>query len=257
MSLRAVIVEHHPLDGDIFLLGLECAQIARQARPGQFIMLRVGPGPEPLLPRPFSIHDAQGDQLWLLYRVVGKGTRLLSQAALGQELALWGPLGSGFDLEGGPPLLVGGGMGAAPLLLAARALAARGQAARVLLGVPSRQGWEETLAHLDARLSELGAELELASEDGSAGRPGLVTSLLPEGEPIPPVAACGPLPMLKALAAWCASREVPCSVSLEAPMACGLGACLGCVLPASTGGYLRVCSEGPVLPAGRVDWERL
>jgi dihydroorotate dehydrogenase electron transfer subunit len=165
-------------------------------------------------------------------------------------------LGSGFDLNLQRPVLVAGGMGAAPLACAAAALARRGNPARLLLGLASRQGWEGLLG----RMRDLVSGLVLASEDGSAGQRGLVTDLLRpalEQGGHDAVLACGPLGMLGAVAAICARHTIPCQVSLEAPMACGVGACLGCAIPVMGGGYARACQEGPVFDARAVDWGRL
>jgi len=253
MSDLARVIDQRSLGGGIFLLRLEAPFIAGQTQPGQFMMLRVVPGVEPLLPRPFSIHDAQGDEALILYRVVGRGTALLSQAKAGQELLAWGPLGRGFDLSPKRPVLMAGGMGAAPLGLLARVLAWVGLQPRLLLGLASAEGW----SGLVGRMREAAPGLVLASEDGGIGQRGLVTDLLRQlVNDCDGVLACGPLGMLKAVVEICARHGVPCQVSLEAPMACGVGACLGCAIPVP-GGYARACQEGPVFNSSDVDWARL
>ncbi len=281
----ATVTAHESVSGPVRLLSLEAPEIAAAARPGQFIMLRVGHGTEPLLARPFSVHGVQGDTVLILFRVVGRGTRLLSLARPGKKLLAWGPLGSGFDLSAELNILVAGGMGAAPLCFAAQRLEAAPKAA-VYLSAAATAGellpleerlfaslrwgtasgpWERLAGFLGPKLATAGSGdtpdvlLASATDDGSHGMAGLATDLLEQalahltgkGRA---VLACGPLPMLKAVAALCAERGVACQVSLEAPMACGMGACLGCVVPAAGGGYLRVCQEGPVLDAARVDW---
>jgi len=243
---------------EVYLLRLAAGGLAQEARPGQFIMLRVSGGGEPLLARPFSLHGVEGDEVLLLYQVAGQGTRLLSQAPAGQRLFAWGPLGRGFDLVCQRPLLVAGGMGIAPLAFAAAQLFAAGAPPTLVFGLGSTKGLTPLLQGVEAWTSMPGVAVHLVAEDGSAAHKGLVSDLL--GRFLPEtdmVLACGPLPMLKAVAAACGESGRACQVSLEAPMACGLGACLGCVQPAPGGGYLRVCQEGPVLPADSVDWDRV
>ncbi len=252
------VIKQRPLGPDMRLLRLLAPDTAPAARAGQFVMLHTSPGRDPLLARPFSIHQVERDELHILYRVVGRGTRLLAQARPGQELELWGPLGRGFGLDHQRPLLVAGGVGVAALALAARQAKAGGARPRMLLGLATARGLGGLLDYLEFFLAGLGVSLELTSEDGSRGQPGLVSDLLARRlADCDGVLACGPLPMLKAVAGLAGQAGVECQVSLEAPMACGVGACLGCALPRAGGGYLRVCREGPVVEAGLVDWQRL
>lgn len=261
MSGWAKVTENRDLGRGVHLLGLEAPALAAQARPGQFIMLRVSHGLDPLLARPFSIHGVESERLLILYKVVGKGTKLLRLARPGKTLSLWGPLGRGFGLSPARPLLVAGGMGLAPLAFAAARLAAQGRAPRLLCGLPDKDFLAPWVADPASPFGRHGLAVSFSTEDGSLGRPGLVTALLAEelaqGGEGQGVLACGPMPMLKAVAGLCAAQGVPCQVSLEAPMACGIGACLGCAIPAAKGGYLRACQEGPVLDAGAVDWQRV
>ncbi|MCB2188127.1 MAG: dihydroorotate dehydrogenase electron transfer subunit [Deltaproteobacteria bacterium] len=255
MQQTALVSGQEELGPDVFLLTLEAPDLAQRARPGQFAMLRVDPGRDPLLARPFSIHAVGRGRVAFLYRVVGRGTRTLSRRRPGEEIFLWGPLGRGFDLSAAHPLLVAGGLGAAPLFGAARELLRQHRDFQMLLGLPSITGFSTLVKRLEQAAGP--RRLVLVTEDGSAGERGLVTGpfldLLPRAGA---VLACGPLGMLRAVARLAARQPVACQVSLETPMACGVGACLGCVLPATGGGYLRVCQEGPVLAAGRVDWAR-
>lgn len=284
----AQIIDHQQVGPGVYGLSLEAPDIAGQARPGQFVMLRVGHGQDPLLARPFSIHGVAGDELRLLYKVVGRGTKLLSLVRSGKKLLVWGPLGSGFDLSADRPLLVAGGMGAAPLAFVAQELErakkvcvylSAGAGKSELLPLEQRLAaglrWgtasgplEKLAGFVEPKLKKPGSGdtpdvlLLSATDDGSHGLRGLATDLMERalaGLPIKfdTVLSCGPLPMLRAVAALCQRHGLACQVSLEAPMACGVGACLGCVLPAAGGGYLRVCQEGPVLDATRVDWERV
>lgn len=284
----APVAGNETLAGPVRLLRLAAPEIAAAARPGQFVMLRVGHGSDPLLARPFSIHGVDGNEVLILYRVVGRGTKLLSFVRPGKKLLVWGPLGSAFDLSAPLNVLVAGGMGAAPLCFAAARLEAAPKVAVYLSAAASAEElrpleerlsaslrwgtasgpWERLAGFLGPKLASAGSGdtpdvlLASATDDGSHGVKGLATDLLAEAldnldGQAPAVLACGPLPMLKAVAGLCAGRAVPCQVSLESPMACGVGACLGCVVPAAGGGYLRACQEGPVLDANRVDWGRM
>jgi len=263
MSLAAEVVSHELICGPdglaaIHLLKLRVPALARAARPGQFIMLKVSAGLQPLLARPFSLHDVEEQDILILYQVVGTGTRILSQVKPGQELSLWGPLGRGFEHKAGRTVLVAGGMGIAPLAYAAKGLSQAGGAVRLLAGFSRGRQAEAVERHLSARLAGSKVELCLATEDGGRGEKGLVTALLPPAlADCSSVLACGPVPMLKEVARICGQAGRECQVSMEAPMACGLGACQGCAVPASGGGYLHACQEGPVFSARQVDWSRL
>jgi dihydroorotate dehydrogenase electron transfer subunit len=313
-AIWAEVKQNRKVGKGIYRLALHAPAIASQARPGQFVMLRVAHGHDPLLARPFSIHGAAGEELLILYKVVGRGTRLLSQVRPGQTLQLWGPLGRGFDLAGERPVLVAGGMGIAPLAFAAAELLKQNKSTISIYGGATkteidkirnllRQHFGRNVRTLDKfknyltllndlesisdkgprpatpreRIAAFARKKEAAywsqyltattislttSADGTRGDKGLVTDTLMRAFNKFPdfgdsVLACGPMPMLKAVARVCAQHGVACQVSLEAPMACGLGACLGCAIPAAGGGYLRACQEGPVLAAEAVDWERV
>jgi NAD(P)H-flavin reductase len=204
----------------------------------------------PYLARAFSIaRHEQGESQYLL-EDVGPGTNRLCELNVGEELWVLGPLGRGFTAPQGArrPILVGGGVGIAPLAILQDRLEAQGLAPPlVLLGF--RDG---------ARVAgaELLRDAVLASDDGSAGHHGYVTELLEpqlEGEPAAAVYACGPAPMLEGVRALCERHAVPAQLALEAGMACGFGACYGCVVPLRGGGYARVCVDGPVLDAAELD----
>lgn len=258
MNTWALVKEHERLADDLYRLRLTTPEIAKAAKPGQFVMLKVRHGSDPLLARPFSIHGVDGEDLFILYRVVGRGTKILSLTRPGKKLALWGPLGAGFDLNVENPILVAGGMGIAPLPFVAEQLVKQGKRPAFILGMLTTNGYEGLVEALQKRLKLSEITISWATEDGSLGLHGMVTHLLPDAlkEQGASVLTCGPMPMLKALAQLAAQHNTPCQVSLEAPMACGIGVCLGCVIPQAGGGYLRACQEGPVLNADQVDWER-
>jgi dihydroorotate dehydrogenase electron transfer subunit len=217
-------------------------------RPGQFYMLsaseRWGGGEDerPYLPRAFSFARIRNGELAFLVDPIGPGTERLAELREGDGLDLVGPLGIGWrpPRDGTQPLLVGGGIGTAPLLCLQDEL---GPDAPVLLGFRSSR-------HAEAAGLFAGAPV-VATDDGSGGRQALVTDLLREAlddDPAVTVFACGPPPMLDAVRLACADAGVPAQLALEAGMACGFGACYGCVV-ATTEGYLRLCVEGPVLDA--------
>ncbi len=259
-SATCHIIDQVRLAQDIFHLVVDAPDIARVARPGQFCMLATahGGGLDPLLRRPLSIHDAwPSGRLEFLYRVVGKGTDLLSQKGPGETVCVLGPLGRGFRPEPcGKSILVGGGLGAAPLLFLARSLDRMD--VTVILGGRSIH----EIARLDAFEGAAG-EVLVTTEDGSRGIKGLVTTALERldisssshTDAIPCVFACGPWPMMKAVYAWATAKGIAIQVSLETQMACGTGVCLGCAIrPSTQGRYLHTCKDGPVFFGTEIDW---
>ena len=245
-------VEH--FEANIVRLSLDAPDIAAVAKPGQFVMAACGTGQDPLLRRPFSIHSRYPDgSIELLLRVVGRGTAMLAAATAGQQISLVGPLGRGF---GAPPAgevcLVGGGIGCAPLFFLAQWLVEQGTFPLVLLGAGNAG---EHAAHVPG-LRDLGCAVHVSTDDGSLGHHGFVTDLLPAlSTKVKKVYACGPVPMMAAVARFCADH-LACEVSLETHMACGLGACLGCAIPipGRTDAFWHVCKHGPVFNAAEVVW---
>jgi dihydroorotate dehydrogenase electron transfer subunit len=220
--------------------------IAATARPGQFVMVTVPDGGF-LLRRPLSLYTARADRVGLLVEARGAGSTRLAAVEVGEALDLAGPLGTGFPTQGvAGALLVGGGIGCAPLQFLADTLAGSGTQVTAALGF--RDGRQARVA---------GAfdlpRLWVATEDGSVGRRGLVTDVLADLD-VPAsttVYCCGPLPMVAAVQRWAAAAGVGGYASLEAHMACGTGSCHGCVVDTSRG-LLRVCSEGPVFALDEV-----
>jgi dihydroorotate dehydrogenase electron transfer subunit len=218
-------------------------------RPGQFYMLAAasrwgGGGDErPYLPRAFSHARAREGRLSFLLEAIGPGTERLAELREGEGLHLVGPLGIGWR-QTPRAVLVGGGIGAAPLLCLQDEL---GPDHPVLLGFRSA-------AHAEAA-SLFAGDVRLATDDGSRGHHGLVTDLLRDEldrDPSVTVFACGPPPMLEAVRALSAERGFPAQLALESGMACGFGACFGCVVPTKAG-YIRLCVDGPVLDADLLD----
>jgi dihydroorotate dehydrogenase electron transfer subunit len=234
-------------------------------RAGQFYMLAApgwgGASGRPYLPRAFSVAEAgpaaDGVRLDFLLEAIGPGTERLAAIETGDELELTGPLGRPFssprelhDAAHGA-ILVGGGIGIAPLAILRRELADRGVPQRVLLGFRDRE-------HSGGLELFRCSEVRLASEDGHAGHQGYVTDLLavllegdaPDGAVL---YACGPPAMLEAVRSVCAERAVAAELAMETPMACGFGSCFGCAVPLADGGYLRLCVDGPTVPAERIE----
>ncbi|KZE82431.1 dihydroorotate dehydrogenase electron transfer subunit [Paenibacillus polymyxa] len=203
---------------------------------GQFYMLRSGTG-YPLLPRPISIYDIGEESISFLYRVVGEGTKLFSQLQPGQEIQLEGPFGNGFPQVEGSLALIGGGMGTAPLLLAAKYY----PQAHVYLGFAQQafgvEAFEAAAASVQVKVG--GSIVEEVD-------PALYANMF----------SCGPTPMLQALALKTAGTSSRLYISTERHMACGIGACLGCTMR-TRGGNRRVCKEGPVFPVEEVEFDDL
>lgn len=242
-----------------YRLTLTAPLISAASQPGQFVMAACGTAFDPLLRRPFSIHQATAEtgSVQLLFKVIGRGTQLLSVLQPGDVVSLIGPLGRGFHpVKASPVCLVGGGIGIAPLLFLAKKILTPPSMAKscvVLLG--SRTAAEASL--FAAMFTEIGCEVRVATDDGSLGHHGLVSDLLPPYLlTAKKVHVCGPFAMMAAIASLCRNAAVPCEVSLEAHMACGLGACLGCTIQGAEGLYKHVCKHGPVFKAEEVAWNR-
>ncbi len=232
--------------------------LAKNILPGQFLMVKVAEGQDILLRRPLSVHRVSGLNLEIFYEVVGKGTEILSRRKAGDCLDVIGPLGKGFTCpraSGGrtPQVLVAGGIGVAPLMfLAQRLLTIPGISSSgkitVLIGARAKQ---QVLC--EKEFKKIGCDVKIATDDGSQGFHGRVTSLLENllratAYGLSAIYACGPKPMLKEISRISCQKQIPAQVSLEAHMACGIGACLGCVVNTQDG-YKRVCQEGPVFQA--------
>jgi dihydroorotate dehydrogenase electron transfer subunit len=252
---RRAAVEANDQVGAYRLLTVHDADGPANPRPGQFYMLateeRWGAGTDerPYLPRAFSFARAREGRLSFVLEAIGPGTERLAALGPGENMWLTGPLGIGFEISHDRPLLVGGGIGAAPLLCLQDEL---GPDAPVLLGFRSAD-------HAEAA-SLFAGEPQIVTDDGSVGRQALVTELLTEHltrHPTPDtrhpvVYACGPPPMLEAVRALCTERDIRAQLALESGMACGFGACFGCVVPTKNG-YVRLCVDGPVLEADALE----
>jgi dihydroorotate dehydrogenase electron transfer subunit len=247
-------------------LTLVAPEVADLARPGQFIEIAVPERRDFILRRPFSIHQASRRGGWagmleIVFDAVGPGTSWLAEAKAHDALDVIGPLGRPFAYPREPMtcVLIGGGYGAAPLYFLAEELRARGHLAHLVIGARDH---DRVFRPVEGK--RLGTSLVVTTEDGSMGIPGRVTEVLPAviartGAQV--VYACGPNAMLRAVAAFCAPRRIPCQVAVEEMMGCGLGVCWTCAVPvvARDGERwwnVRACVEGPVFNAARIWWDR-
>ena len=213
-------------------------------RPGQFVNIRLDGF---YLRRPISVCDLKGDELTVIYKVVGEGTELMSKMEAGRELDVLTGLGNGYDtsLSGDRPLLLGGGVGVPPLYLLAKKLTAEGKHVTAVLGFNTK---DEIFCEKEFR--ELGAETIVTTADGSCGIKGFVTDAMKDLD-YTYFYTCGPEPMLRAVYE---GSKTSGQFSFERRMGCGFGACMGCSVRTVTG-YKRICKEGPVLIKEEISWE--
>lgn len=249
--VKGLLLENEAIGEDYFRLEVSAPSLARQAQPGQFVQLKCGETLDPLLRRPISIHRYEQERgiVEFLVRRKGQGTVWLGNRRPGEMLDLIGPLGRGFSLVKGKALLVGGGIGVAPLLSLAETLHKGGASPVTLLGAGSARDLLRV-----AEFERASQVVKISTLDGSAGRQGLVTALLQEeleqgfdGF----IYTCGPEPMLEAVAALAGQYGLKGEASLEANMACGIGVCLGCtcrIYGKQGETYAHVCTDGPVFP---------
>jgi len=245
------IIENTNLKGDYYKVRFYAPGFAEKAQPGMFVHVRIDHRGDQILRRPFSIQLAEGDALSVVYKVVGKGTAELSRLKPGAVCDLLGPRGRGFSVPpaGYTPVAVAGGYGAAATFMLTRNTGRKG-----LLLLGARSGADVILTE---EYEKAGFEVRIATNDGSVGRKGFVTELLPEllaerpGEKFF-FCGCGPHPMLMALARWLKENGQQGQLSIDHIMCCGVGACFGCVVkvndPGSETGwkYARACADGPV-----------
>ena len=254
-QVQARIIQNIKVAPDYYKMVIGAPQIAKKALPGQFVNLRVSDKYEPLLRRPLSIYRVSSSAIEVLYKVVGVGTKILSQKKPKDKIDILGPLGSGFSiLDARSSILVGGGMGIAPLLFLAEQTRIQypESSIRILIGAMTKK---EILC--EKEFKDLGCQVKISTDNGSRGFKGKVTTLLKEllSSEIchlrSVVYACGPKPMLKEIASISKKYKIPAQISLEEHMACGIGVCSGCVVE-TRDGQKRVCKDGPVFDAKEV-----
>jgi dihydroorotate dehydrogenase electron transfer subunit len=280
------VAENVNLARDTYRIRLDCPAVASRIVPGQFLMLRMEAGNDPLLGRPLALYDvirdADGEPRWLdiVYLTIGKMTRRLAEVIPGEKLHLWGPLGNGFPAEPTDHLLmVAGGIGQTPFVALAKEYlgierygdsaeginpparsrkSARAKKVTLCYGAKT----SAFLAGMDD-FRKCGVNVMLSTDDGSAGHHGLVTELIAQAAASEKgdcrIVTCGPEPMLDAVAKLAAKLGIPCQVSLETPMACGIGICFSCVAKirdaAGNWDYRRTCVEGPIFDAADVQFD--
>ena len=254
-----VVAENLRLHPNYYLLKLTQSQPLPEMFPGQFVQVRVDDSPTTFLRRPVSVHyvDKLKNELWLLIQLVGDGTRKLAELQGGDIVNLLYPLGNYFSLpehcmsletQGKKFLLIGGGVGVAPLLFLGSHLNSLGYCPTFLLGARSAGDL------LQLKFFEQFGTVHTTTEDGSFGEKGLVIqhSIL-QNEVFDMIYTCGPKPMMQAVAAYAKKVGTPCEVSLENLMACGIGACLCCV-ENTIEGHICVCTQGPVVNIEKLIW---
>lgn len=246
---RAVIVSQKCIGTDIYDMVLSFPRGAKEAKPGQFIAMYCEDGTK-LLPRPISICgiDEEKGTLRVVYRIAGAGTRLFSEMREGDSLEVLGPLGNGFTMKEEKAIIVGGGIGIPPMLELDKQLSCE---KTVVLGYRDELFLKDEF--------ESYADVVVATEDGSCGTKGTVIDAIKEaGVDGKVIYACGPMPMLKALAEYAEAHDMEAQISLEERMACGIGACLGCICKTKKKDHhtnvnnQRICKDGPVFDAKEV-----
>lgn len=250
-----VVTAREEYGSGLFALTLHAPCLAALAQPGQFVHITCGEGS--FLRRPISICDVRGEELKIVFQVKGEGTAWLSRRTPKHQLDVLGPLGHGFDLAalGERPVMIGGGIGVPPMLYAMKAAKAAGAQPAAILGFRTKAA-----VILEPNFAAAGIT-HICTDDGSYGAQGFVSDeLRMHPDAFTGICACGPKPMLKALAALAEQAGIPCQVSMEERMGCGIGACLvcACELKLRDGQegvrYGHVCKDGPVFDAKEVVW---
>lgn len=252
--LDLIVTENIRLHTNYVLLKLTHSLPLPEMLPGQFAEIRVDGSKTTFLRRPISINyiDKEQNEVWFLIQLVGDGTRHLAEAETGDIINVILPLGNSFRMPEKPSdklLLVGGGVGTAPMLYLGEQLAKKGSKPSFLLGART----DKDLLQLE-QFSEYG-DLYTTTEDGSYGEKGYVTnhSILNKVQ-FEQIYTCGPKPMMMAVAKYAKAKNILCELSLENSMACGIGACLCCV-ENTTEGHLCVCKEGPIFNLNKLLWQ--
>jgi dihydroorotate dehydrogenase electron transfer subunit len=266
-NIKIKILLKEEVAPNIFLMKLSAPSIAPEALPGQFIHIKCGEDNYHVMRRPISIHkiDKKRGEIYILFQVVGECTQLLAQKLVGDYLDILGPIGNGFNIfaESKKIMVVGGGIGVAPLLALVEESLIQGKEVRVLIGALKQE-----LIIGEESFMKLGARVDVATDDGSYKYKGFVTDLLKEvfeeGWLPDQIFSCGPRPMLKKIVDISSDAHIDCQVSLEERMACGIGACLGCVCKIKNKDkkhnkveyeYKRICIDGPIFEGSKVVWD--
>lgn len=248
--VKARILHNKDIGVNVKELVLYAPEIAAQAVPGQFLHVRVADSYYPLLRRPLSISnaDAQKGTVSTIYRIVGQGTACLATLDTKDSVDCMGPLGNGFAINGQRPLLVGGGMGLAPLVFLAGALCPR--PIEILMGGRTKEEmfWVDMFRNMCSNV-------HITTDDGTLGSRGVTLDILPDllkTTDFDMIYTCGPRIMMEGVARLAKEYNIPCQISLEEYMACGIGGCLSCTCATNDGTRKKVCSDGPVFWAQEV-----
>ena len=258
------LVNKEQLKDDIYKYSVESEEMCKMAKPGQFLEIKVIKGSEPLLRRPISIYnvDENKNLIEFIFQVKGKGTKILSEVEVGQEIDIVGPIGNGqFEIKSYKnAAIIGGGIGVFPLYELAKRLGESGtENINTYLGFRSKD-----FVVLENEFQNVSTNLTITTDDGSYKEQGFAINKLKEdienleknGDTTDIIFACGPLPMLKAVQQFALEKNIPCQLSLEEKMACGLGVCLGCAVKLANTEelqYKHVCKDGPVFWAKEVE----
>ena len=249
--IQTEITKHTQLCEDMWEMSFISPEIASIALQGQFIHIRDPNRQDPFLRRPFSICslDRKSGRVTIIYRVVGAGTKHMATMQEGQIIDAMGPLGNWFELKGENPLVIGGGIGIAPLVMLADEFKAKDISVAALLGSRNKgeMFWPQFFPE--------GTDIHITTDDGSLGIKGFVTAALPElleNENYDQIYTCGPEPLMAAVAKAAKEHSIECQVSLERHMACGVGACLTCACEKTDGTRVKACTDGPVFDATEI-----
>jgi dihydroorotate dehydrogenase electron transfer subunit len=267
LNIKVKILYRKEVAPNIYLMRLKAPEIVQDALPGQFIHIKCSKDNYPLLRRPLSIHqiDKEKGEIFILFQIMGEGTKLLADRTIGDDLDIMGPIGNGFNIypESKKIVIAGGGMGVAPLLALCEELIRQGKEVRVLIGALKKE-----LVIGEESFKILGAKVDVVTDDGSYKHKGLVPDLLEGtiegGWLADQIFACGPKPMLRKINEIALKENIDYQASLEERMACGIGACLGCVCRIKTKNkkedkvkyeYKRICVDGPIFEGSEVVWD--
>lgn len=256
---KCPVIENVNIAPDYFKLTVSSKNIHKNAKPGQFVEILVSDSHKPLLRRPFSIHKINNDGFSVIYHVVGKGTKILSEIAVKDGsppplLDMIGPLGNGFTIEKHKvAVLIAGGCGSAPLYCLEEELKKKGIESHFFMGATTKD-----LILCGSDFTKIGTKLYISTDDGTCGEKCTVSALFSSYiETLDPkkcvIYTCGPKAMMRSVSDLAAKHNIPCQASLEEYMACGIGACLGCVVE-TTSGNKRVCKDGPVFDPKGIIW---
>lgn len=244
LIINSPVEEIIEINRHIYLLKVFSLQLTSIIKPGQFLNIRVTERVYPLLRRPFSVCDVEGNHLYLMFNILGEGTNILAHKPIGSDLDILGPLGNGFNIDGDyeTAVIVAGGLGAAPFPYLTRKLNGK----KNILSFIGGRTKDDVITYNLKNVIE-------ASDDGSLGFKGNVVQLLSQNLELLKskkikMFACGPTVMLRALKEFCIKNEFECEASTECAMACGFGICQGCPIESTTESdkYLLVCKDGPV-----------